>query len=402
MAASPIFVSRLTRLPLVDKDGSPVGRVEDVVVLPSGRHDPRVVGFLVGVQRRKIFLNAGRVLEIEPTGVRMRSGSIDVRRYHRRPGERLATLDLIGSEVDGDHIADLAISFDDDREVWRITTIALAQRGPFLRRRPPSVVPWSQVAHAFDAGPEYAQVAEFREMHPSDVAHRLRQLPLAHRRRLAELMEDESLADLLEELDEDDQVRLIEGLDLDRLVSILEEMEPDDAADLLGEMPEEQRSNVLEAMEPEDSTSLRNLLSYGDDTAGGLMTPEPVVLAYNATVAEALATVRVPALPTALAAQVFVVRPPTSIPTGSFVGTAPIQRLLREPPSTELKDCVFDEPRPVEPEVSGREVAERLASYDALALPVCDHLGRLIGAVTVDDVLDHVLPEGWRRSRSRS
>ncbi len=214
-------------------------------------------------------------------------------------------------------------------------------------------------------------------------------------------MEDESLADLLEELDEDDQVRLIEGLDVQRLVSILEEMEPDDAADLLGELPEAQRTSLLEAMEPEDSTSLRALLSYGDDTAGGLMTPEPVILPFNATVAEALAVVRDKSVPAAFAAQVFVVRPPTSIPTGTFVGTAPLQRLLREPPATALQDCVFEEPRPVAPDLSGREVAERLASYDALALPVCDHLGRLIGAITVDDVLDHVLPEGWRREARR-
>ncbi len=154
-------------------------------------------------------------------------------------------------------------------------------------------------------------------------------------------------------------------------------------------------------MEPEDSTSLRRLLAYGDDTAGGLMTPEPVIMRHDATVAEALATIRQAAIPAAMAAQVFVVRPPISTPTGKFLGTAPVQRLLREPPATRLEDCVFDDPQPIDPDQTGREVAERLASYDSLAIPVCDKAGRLIGAVTVDDVLDHVLPVGWRQGRRR-
>ena len=369
--------------------------------MAPGVETPRVLGFLVTVQRRHIFVNAARILAIEPGGLRMRSGVIDVRRYRQRSGERLASHDLIGTVIGAEHVTDLALSEDADRGVWRITTVALAARGTILRRREPRLTTWSEVAGAFDTGPELKQVAEFREMHPSDVAATLRDLPFAHRRKLAELMEDERLADLLEELDEHDQVRLISGLDLERMASVLEEMEPDDAVDLLGELPEDERTRLLAAMEPEDSTSLRRLLSYGDDTAGGLMTPEPVILPFDATVAEALAVIRRPSLPAAMAAQVFVVRPPTSTPTGTFLGTAPVQRLLREPPATRLEDCVFDEPRPIAADCSGREVAERLASYDALAVPVCDQEGRLIGAITVDDVLDHVLPVGWRRGVRR-
>src|SRR5690606_27091137 len=179
------------------------------------------------------------------------------------------------------------------------------------------------------------------------------------------------------------------------------EMEPDDAVDLLGEMPEDERQRLLAAMEPEESTPLRRLLAYDEDTAGGLMTPEPVILPATTTVAQALATVRDPELPMELAAQVFVVQPPTTTPTGRFIGTVPFQRLLREPPGTTLADCAFPDPEPVAPELSLREVAERLAAYDALAVPVCDVAHRLVGAVTVDDVLDKVLPSDWRRHRRR-
>ncbi len=263
------------------------------------------------------------------------------------------------------------------------------------------MIPWAEVGPLFDAGPEYAEVAEMRQMHAADVADRLRDLPAERRHQLAELMEDDRLADLLEELPEDEQVRIIEGLDLERAAHVLEEMEPDDAADLLGELPETARQRLLGAMPPEESTPLRRLLAYDDDSAGGLMTPEPVILPFTATVAEALAVVREPELPVELAAQVFVVQPPTSTPTGRYLGHVPIQRLLREAPSTTLEHCVFTDPPPVSPDLPLRDVAERLAAYDALAVPVCDAAGRLVGAVTVDDVLDHVLPADWRRKVRR-
>ena len=212
---------------------------------------------------------------------------------------------------------------------------------------------------------------------------------------------DERLADILQELPESEQVDLLEQLDTERAADVLEEMDPDDAADLLGEMPEAERQRLLAAMEPEESTPLRRLLAYGEDTVGGLMTPEPLVLRSTTTVAQALAAVRDPELPMELAAKVFVVQPPTTTPTGRFIGTVPFQRLLREAPATTLADCAYHDPEPVPPDMPLREIAERLAAYDALAVPVCDGANRLIGAVTVDDVLDKVLPPDWRRHRRR-
>src|SRR5690606_14582472 len=123
-----------------------------------------------------------------------------------------------------------------------------------------------------------------------------------------------------------------DALDVARAASIIERMEPDDAADLLGEMPEADRLELLEAMDDEDATPLRRLLTYEKSTAGGLMTSEPLVLSGAATVADALAVLREPDLEVALAAQVFVVDPPTSTPTGRFLGTVGFQKLLREAP----------------------------------------------------------------------
>jgi Mg/Co/Ni transporter MgtE len=231
------------------------------------------------------------------------------------------------------------------------------------------------------------------------VVDRLQELPPRRRQEVVELLDDEQVADLLEEMPEEEAVRMLEHLDRERAAHILEEMEPDDAVDLLADLPESERAALLSEMRPEESLPLRRLLAYDEDTAGGLMTPEPVVLTHSATVAEALATIRAREIPMELAAQVFVTQPPVSTPTGRFVGVVGFQRLLREAPGTTLEECVDDGPDPVDPDLPLRDVAERLASYDLLALPVCDHAGRLVGAVTVDDVLDHVLPDGWRRRR---
>jgi Mg/Co/Ni transporter MgtE len=175
-------------------------------------------------------------------------------------------------------------------------------------------------------------------------------------------------------------------------------MEPDDAADLLGELPEDERTEILAAMDDEEATPLRRLLTYAKSTAGGLMTSDPVILASGSTVADALAAVRDPDLEVALAAQVFLVEQPTSTPTGRFLGVIGFQRLLREPPWTALDDCV-DDMEFIAPDQPDDEVAARLAAYDLVAIAVCDQARRLVGAVTVDDVIDHMLPSTWRRAR---
>jgi Mg/Co/Ni transporter MgtE len=267
-----------------------------------------------------------------------------------------------------------------------------------LRRRPTfRLADWKQVPSLFAQPTEMAaEAARLRDMHPSDVAAVVRNLPLQQRRLLAESMDDERLADLLEELPEDEQLRMIEGIDLDRLLGVLEEMELDDLTDLLGEMPGEQRTTILNAMDDEDAAELRRLLSYEVSTAGGMMTPEVVIMGPTATVADALAEIRDPEWLVSVACQVFVVQPPYKPPTGRYLGVVHFQRLLREPPSMELGRILEDEPT-IDPHTPDDEVAVRLASYNLMSVGVCDSAGSLLGAITVDDVLDRTLPANWRQ-----
>ena len=393
-----VFASRVTRLPLVDADGASLGRVEDLVLGPahSGR-PPRLLGLVANVQRRKIFVGSGRIKNIEVRGVRLRGAAVDLGHFERRPGELLAVADLLDRMIDGRTVVDIALRPSTQLGSWEVAAVALGNRGG-LRRRTTDVLDWREVAGLFDPGPAAVQVAALREMNATDLASAVKSLPPARRRLLTEAMEDEQLADVLEELSEDDQIRLLAELDLDRVADIVEEMEPDDAADLLAEMTGEQRLTLLEAMDPEEAAPIRRLLRYGASTAGGLMTPEPLVLAPSASVAEALARIRQPDLAPAVAGQVFVCEPPLQTPTGHLVGVVGVQRLLREPPGMTVGGCA-EETGFVRPDLSELQVAERLAAYNLLAVPVCDEAGRLLGAVTVDDVLDRTLPAGWRKRR---
>jgi len=177
---------------------------------------------------------------------------------------------------------------------------------------------------------------------------------------------------------------------------VLESMDPDDAADLLGTLPDEEKEQLLKLMRPADAAGVRRLLTYSENTAGALMTTDPVVLPPDATVAQALAKARDPELPTALAAQLYVCRSPTSTPTGRYLGIAHIQRLLREPPAELVSSILDTDIDPMGPQASLAAVTRCMATYNLVALPIVDPSDRLLGAVTVDDVLDHLLPRDWR------
>ncbi|MGI8506102.1 MAG: magnesium transporter MgtE N-terminal domain-containing protein [Solirubrobacteraceae bacterium] len=391
-----VYVSRLTRLPLLGADGADVGRVVDGVV-DLGSKPPRVNGVVVAVQRRRVFVGIGRIGEIDNNGARLRRGSVNLRQFELRDGERLLAAELIGKRLKGERVVDIGLTPAPEQLGWEIATVALAGRRVPGLRRAPDVIDWSEAGELFASDrPVDRQAAELGGLHPAEMAAALRRLPLSRRRVLASELEDDRFADLLEELSEDEQVKLVEGLDQGRLGRVLDEMEADDAADLLGEFSALRQAELLHAMDPEEAEPVRRLLSYQPDTAGGLMTPEPVILAPNATVAEALARVRDPALPVPLAAQVFICRPPLETPTGRYLGNVGIQRLLRETPSKPLGRCVEEDAEPVDVGLSDREVAGQLAAYDVVALAVVDEAGRLVGAVTIDDVLDRVLPANWR------
>jgi flagellar motility protein MotE (MotC chaperone)/sporulation protein YlmC with PRC-barrel domain len=404
-----IYVARLAGVAVFDPNGDPVGRVRDVVVTFRPQSlPPRVLGLLVEIQhRRRIFVPIGRMTSAEADSVVLTTGSVNLRRFEQRPGEalvlgglldRTATIKESGLRVT---VIDAAMEQTRTRD-WVLTRLAVRETGSRLGRRRGHVrqLEWSEL-EGLGPAPEAQQGADalldvLATSRAADLANTLQDLDPKRRHEIAAALDDQRLADVLEELPEDVQVKILASLADERAADILEEMDPDDAADLLAELPAGERERLMQLMEPQEAAPVRRLLRYSDDTAGGLMTTEPIILAPDATIAEALARVRNPDVTPALATQVYVCRPPSETPTGRYLGVAHVQRLLREPPSALVSGVVDDDLQPLRPETELAELTRYLATYDLVAAAVVDEADRLVGAVTVDDVLDHLLPEDWR------
>jgi len=399
MSGELLYAFRIMRLPLLDAGGQAIGKINDIIVVPGrGTEAPKVLGFVATSQRRRIFISATRISTLDNAGAQLKSWDINLTPFRTRTGEQLLGKDILDKKRGDEIVSDVALVHHTGKtSSWQISKVRLSKRGLLSGRAGHRLVDWQEVNDLFAPSTAIAaEAARLRDMHPSDVATIIHALPTEQRRQLADAMDDERLADVLEELPEDEQLRLIENLDMERLTSVFDEMEYDDLADLLGQMGIDQRTKVLDAMDDEDAETMRQLLSYPAGTAGSLMTPDIIVLGPDATVAEALAHIRDPERLVSIAAQVFVAHAPHYPPTGTYLGVVHFQRLLRERPSLSLKQCLDNEPT-IDPMLTDRDVAKRLASYNMLAVGVCDSNGRLLGAVTVDDVLDNALPADWRR-----
>lgn len=427
VAGAPrVFVSHLSGVAVFDPNGDQVGRVRDVVVmLRVGGRPPRVLGLVVEVvSRRQIFLPMTRVTGVE-SGQVITTGVVNMRRFEQRPTETLVLGELLDRrlrwlpqgggatsattrEEAGEEVTVLDVSMVQlpARRDWEIDKVFIRRgKGGALRRKGETLtVDWSAVTGfrlAEDGQGAENLVATFERLRPADLANVLHHLSPKRRGEVAAALDDDRLADVLEELPDDDQVEILSKLKEERAADVLEAMDPDDAADLLAELPADEQERLLTLMQPQDAAGVRRLLSYEERTAGGLMTTEPIVLRPDATVADALARIRNPDLSPALAAQVYVCRPPDETPTGKYLGLVHFQRLLRDPPFTLLGSIVDTDLQPLAPATALPSVTSFLATYNMISAPVVDESGSLLGAVTVDDVLDHLLPEDWRETELR-
>ena len=411
-APSRVFVARLAGLAVFDPLGDQVGRVRDVVsVLRADARRPRTVGLVVEVPgRRRVFVPLSRVTSMD-AGQVITTGLVNMRRFEQRSTETLVIAEIVERTVslaDGSGqavVEDVAIEQQRSRD-WEITKVFVRRGtggrglGRSLRRRGETLLldVGEVTGLTVGTGAQGASLmaAMFEEMKPADIADVLHDMSGKRRIELASALTDERLADVLEELPDDDQVEILSALGRERAADVLEAMQPDDAADLLGELPDEQAEQLLGLMEPGEAKDVRRLLAYDENTAGGLMTTEPVILPPEASIAEALAQVRRAELSPALAAAVFVCRPPLETPTGRYLGLVHIQRMLREPPHESIGAVLDSDVEAMDVDTPLGQVTRRLAIYNLVSAPVTDDAGRLLGVVSVDDVLDHILPDDWR------
>lgn len=412
-----VYAARLARMLVLGPVGESLGRVRDVVVSISiVRQQPRVLGLVVELpSRRRIFVPILRVAAIEPNAVTLNTTSVSLHRFEQRPGEVLVLGQVLDTRVRVDDpelpqfadtevvITDLGMEQTRSRD-WMVTRIAVRIPRRLGRRTPVHVVDWHNVEGLTPSalampGQGVAQLLhQFEGWRPIEVADALRELPLKRRNEVVKALDNDRLADILQELSEEEQTAVLTQLGTERSAAVLEEMDPDDAADLLGVMNPTDAEALLRRMDPGESDPVRRLLKHSPNTAGGLMTSDPVVLSPDTSVAEALARARDPDLTPALASLVLVVRPPTATPTGRYLGCVHLQRLLRESPATLVGGIVDTDLPCLAPETSLPALTRYFAAYNLVCGPVVDEQHHLLGAVTVDDVLDHLLPHDWRAS----
>jgi len=404
--SSRVFLARLAGTAVFDPNGDPVGKVRDAVAtLRTNNQPPRILGLIVEVPlRRRVFVPITRVTSIE-SGTVVITGLVNMRRFESRAGELLALGDLLDRSItlveDNEPVIVEDLGMEQNRTGdWLITRVHIMKRGRGIRRKgATSTVAWEEVQGFALAESDQGTsnlLSTISNLRAADLAAVIQDLAPKRRVEVARALDDERLADVLEEMDEAERVALLSELEGERAADVLGEMDPDDAADLLREVGEERAQELIDLMEPEDAEDVIRLMTYEDYSAGGMMTTEPLIMSADYTVADALAVVRRSEISPALASQVFVTRQPLETPTGRFIGMVHYQRLLREPPATLLGSLVDTDTQGLSPEATLNEVSSYLASYNLLSVPVVDANERLLGAVTVDDVLDHLLPDNWR------
>lgn len=410
VSVSRIFVARLANTPVFDPDGDRLGRLRDVIISHRSEHAPQVNGILVdpaGVGRRSVFVPMGQVRSIGTSQLIIDTGEDEPRPFEQRGEEVRVFTDLFDRTArlrdgSGSGVVEDAAMIEDDAGDWAVGEFFLRlprKTKTIFGKAPTRLVDWDEVALEFDPDTENAAtqfLTAHSEMEPSDLANALLELPVDRRLAVVEELPDERLADVLEEMEEDDQVVIIERLDEERAADVLDQMQPDDAADLVALLDDEKSESLLELMEPEEAEDVRMLLEFEPDTAGGLMTTDPIIVSADATVAEALVLIRRKEIAPALATSVFVTASPYEPPTGRYLGLVHFQRLLRYPPHERLGSILDKRTEPMRTTTDDKHVIRALARYDLVALPVVDDEFRLVGVITVDDVLDHILPKDWR------
>ncbi|HJX91715.1 MAG TPA: CBS domain-containing protein, partial [Pyrinomonadaceae bacterium] len=268
-------------------------------------------------------------------------------------------------------------------------------------KRTVEVLDWADVGYlATDAATVQlkSRSGKLARLHPVEIARLAEALSYHHGSEVVESLDDETAAETLEEMQAERQAQILGDMDEERAADILEWMSPDEAADVLGDLPEEKAEELLGLMEQEEQADVAELLPYEDDTAGGLMTTEFVTLPRQLTVGEALARLREMAETPNMIYYLYVVEAEGS---WRMMGVIALRSLILADPAMPLEEAMRTEFQKADPDEPARDVAQRIAEYNLLALPVIDESGDILGIITVDDAMEILLPKDWRQRLPR-
>ncbi|HEX6046677.1 MAG TPA: CBS domain-containing protein [Pyrinomonadaceae bacterium] len=409
-----LYLSQVLGRPIRDLEGLRVATVKDVIVRLGDDEHPPVTGLVARYRRRDFFLSRWRITELNQHGVRLNSDILDLRPFVRRESEVLLARDVLDKQlidVDGKRVVRVNdVQIIQAAGDWRVTGADVSLQGLWRRlapagfagtRKPVEVLDWADVGYlATDAATVQLKSSsdKLARLHPVEIARLAEALSYHHGSEVVESLDDETAAETLEEMPAERQAKILGDMDQERAADILEWMSPDEAADVLGDLPEEKAEELLGLMEHDEQADVAELLPYEDDTAGGLMTTEFVTLPRALTVGEALARLREMAETPNMIYYLYVVETEGS---WKLLGVIALRSLILADPSMPLEHVMRTEFQRAEPHEPAREVAQRIAEYNLLALPVIDDSGDILGIITVDDAMEILLPKDWRQRLPR-
>mgnify|MGYP000538262016 CR=1 FL=1 len=406
-----LHLSTFLRRAIYDSNGDRIGRVQDLVARLGNDAHPPIVGAVIRIEGRDLFVPIKKIGGLREGKMTFEGKRLDLRRFERRPGELLLAEDLLSRHlinlVRGRLIIANEIEIAEMEGKWEVVGVDPGRR-PFFRR-----ILGANLGQRIDADAivDFASIEPFvghvpsarlripyrklAKLHPAQIADLVEQASHEEGEEIIEAvgLDRELEADVFEELDTEHQLEFLEDRSDVDAARLLSRMEPDNAADLINEIDQDRRLTILESLPADQQTKVRHLLSYNADTAGGLMNPDFVSVPATATVAQALEAVRSSNVPGESLHVVFVLDE-----NGQPIGASSLAPLVRARDTDLALSVARTQLTHVHPEWDMHRVARKMSDFNLTVLPVLDaEHGKMIGVVTVDDLLEELLPQGWRR-----
>jgi MgtE intracellular N domain/CBS domain len=413
---SLVHLSSVIKRPFVDSSGESIGRVQDLIVRLGDRSHPLITGAVVRIGGRDLFVPVNKIADIQNGEVRFSGTRVDQRRFERRPGELLLAHDLLAR-----HLINLTgvrlvraneIELANVGGEWEVVGVDPSSR-PVLRRllpgrlgrniKPGSLLDWESIEPFVSHVPSARLRIPFRKLarlHPAQIADIVEAASHEEGEEIIEAVKaDRELeADVFEELDTEHQVEFVRTRSDADAARLLARMAPDDAADLIMELDQERRLPVLALLPASQQRKVRSLLSYNPETAGGLMSPDFLALPQTTQVADALSAIRHSSAPPESLNVVF-----TLDDSGAVAGSVSAVSLIRSDPSDTLERAASPNPVHIHADWDLHAVVRKMSDFNLTVAPVMDEEhSKMLGVVTVDDVLEMLLPSGWRRDAGMS
>ena len=414
------FLSEIIHKPVIDLDGGRIGTLEDLIATsPSEYIHPKIVGAVIRTENGKIIIPYSDLAVLLAPAIPLSRRMTDIKSYSPGSQDFYLVEDVLDKQIiDTDDVRVVRVN---DVELVRVNGAIIASNvdigalgilrrvgleGAFIRlaslmhkRIHPIFISWDDVELLPSDRTGSGQMVRLKtskerisELHPADLADILADMNHEQSEDLLESLDIEQVADTLEEAEPEVQASLVETMSDEMVADILEEMSPDAAADLLAELSDERSEDLLELMDRDDADDVRKLLSYPEESAGGLMTPGFIAVNMEMTAEMAIAYLRENASEAETIFYVYVIDA-----NQHLQGVFSLSDLIMAKPETPVTEFMHRRVVSVGPLASQDEVARIVARYNLLAVPVLDENDVILGIVTSDDALDKIIPTAWKK-----